>query len=214
MDYRITFLFNNPYPFPEEQLIEGLSKKGFSEITDTPKIMGAPSLQVVRAAIARKGNNEVIYNPDKGHVGISGENFKDVNRDFDILESTLKDDLEIDASAIKSTELVLANRVYTKNDPLEVISRFLYGKNISKFKEILGEDVKPFTVRIYSQTEISGSINTIPNWVDLTIEPFIPNPKYYFVRLIYRSTDNDKVKEISKGIDEIILKSIELIEET
>lgn len=213
-DYRITFLFNNPYPFPEEELIENLSKKGFSEITDIPKIMGAPPLQVVRATIARKGNNEVMYNPAMGHVGIIGENFKEVNRDFEILESTLLSELEINASAIKSAEIISSNRVYSKNDPLEVISRFLESTNLSKFKEILGEgvNVKPLTIRMFVETEISGSLNTIPNWAELSIEPFIPNPKYYFVRLIYRNTDTTKVKEVGNEIETRILKSIELIE--
>ncbi len=214
VDYRISFLFNNPFPFPEEELIENLSKKGFSEIKDIPKIMGAPPLQIVRASIAKKGNNEVIYNPDKGHVGVGGENFKEVNDDFNILESTLRDDLEIDFSIIKSIELISANRVYTKNDPLETISKFCDSKNLSKFKEIFNEDVKPLSVRMYTKTEIVGGLNIIPNWVDLTIEPFIPNPKYYFVRLIYRNTDKDKVKGISKEIERVILRSIELMEET
>lgn len=213
-DYRITILFNNPYPFPEEQLIENLSKKGFSEIKDIPKIMGTPPLQIVRATVARKGDNEVLYNPDKGHLGIIGLNFKEVNDDFDILESTIKSEMGIEQSAIKSAELISSNRVYSKNAPLEVISRFLDSVNLSKFKEVFGEDVdiKPFTVRMYINTEISGSINTLSNWADLTIEPFIPNPKYYLVRLIYRNTDNDKVKEVAKKVDNIILNSIRLIE--
>lgn len=217
-DYRITILFNNPYPFPEEQLIEILSKKGFSEIKDIPKIMGTPPLQVIRATVARKGDNEVLYNPDKGHLGIIGLNFKEVNDDFEILESTIKSELGIEKSAIKSAiksaELISSNRVYSKNAPLEVISKFLESANFSKFKEVFGEDadIKPFTVRMYINTEISGSINTLSNWADLTIEPFIPNPKYYLVRLIYRDTDNDKVKEIAKKVDNIILDSIRLIE--
>lgn len=213
-DYRITILFNNPYPFPEEQLIEILSKKGFSEIKDIPKIMGTPPLQVIRATVARKGDNEVLYNPDKGHLGIIGLNFKEVNDDFEILESAIISELGIEKSAIKSAELISSNRIYSINAPLEVISRFLESANFSKFKEVLGEDVdiKPFTVRMYINTEISGSINTLSNWADLTIEPFIPNPKYYHVRLIYRNTDNDKVKEVAKKLDKIILNSIRLIE--
>jgi hypothetical protein len=213
-DYRITILFNNPYPFPEEQLIEILSKKGFSEIKDIPKIMGTPPLQVIRATVVRKGDNEVLYNPDKGYLGIIGLNFKEVNDDFEILESTIKSELGIEKSAIKSAELISSNRVYSINAPLEVISRFLESANFSKFKEVLGEDIdiKPFTVRMYINTEISGSINTLSNWADLTIEPFIPNPKYYLVRLIYRNTDNDNVKEVAKKLDKIILNSIRLIE--
>ncbi len=213
-DYRITILFNNPYPFPEEQLIDILSKKGFSEIKDIPKIMGTPPLQVIRATVARKGDNEVLYNPDKGHLGIIGLNFKEVNDDFEILESTIISELGIEKSSIKSAELISSNRVYSINAPLEVISRFLESANFSKFKEVFGGDVdlKPFTVRMYINTEISGSINTLSNWADLTIEPFIPNPKYYLVRLIYRNTDNDKVKEVAKRVDNIILDSIKLIE--
>lgn len=211
-NYRVTFLFNNPYPFPEEELIEKLSKKGFSEIKDIPKILGAPPLQVVRATVARKGNNEVMYNPAMGHVGIIGENFKEVNGDFEILESTLLSELAIDASAIKSAEIISSNRVSSKNEPLNVISRFLENANLSTFKEILGDNVKPFTLRMFAETEISGSINTLPNWAELTIEPFIPNPKYYFVTLIYRNIDTNKVKEVAKEIETKILNSIELLE--
>jgi len=207
-DYRISFVFGFQDPFVEDDLKDVLTKRGF-KVEPGSRIIEAPPFRAVRADIAKKGNVSVLYDNDISYVGIAGRSFKEVLEDFNALGRVLKELDSITFDKQSYVELVLRARVWTKKDPQQTIASFHKAENVQPFAEVFGKGVRPFAVRVVTE---EPRIIDNPNWFSLRIEPMIRNPRYYFVELVYRNEKVSKTLSIAEKIEQVISRSIEIIE--
>lgn len=214
-EIRLGLLFGAPDPIPEDDLINYLKEIGFEEITGIPKIFGTEESGLVRANIARKGTCEVLYNPPRASLEVVGKNFKEVLDRFEEIKSMLDGKEEI-ATQIRSYQLVSSYKVFTKDRyrPLYHISDFVGYDKIDKFNSLLGEEITPFSIRLCPKSKIgvAENIRDIPDWFDIQIFPYVLNPQYYGVNIVFRNPDILKVKEFTKKMEDRIENMIMLLE--
>jgi hypothetical protein len=216
-EVKISFIFRSAEPVPEATLLSWLIEKGFQDITDVPKRVGTSTFGIERLNIARKGACQVLYDPHGGNLGVAGNKLKEVLEAFNAIESLLKEkgfDIHED---IKCVEFVLDSRVFVKGKlkPLEKISNFVGAQKLSKFSEIMGEDVIPFDIRFCPKREAKASedFRKIPKWFDVHVHPYISNPNYYSIRIVFRDIDLSNVKAFSETVSDKILNIIKIIVE-
>jgi len=214
-EIRLGILFRAPDPIPEDDLISYLKEIGFEEITGIPKIFGTEESGFVRANIARKGPCEVLYNPPQASLEVVGKNFKEVLDRFDEIKSMLDGKEEI-ATQIRSYQLVSSYKVFTKDRyrPLHHISDFVRYDKIDKFNSLLNEEITPFSIRLCpkSKIDVVENIRDIPDWFDIQIFPYVLNPQYYGVNIVFRNPDILKVREFTKKMEDRIENMIMLLE--
>jgi hypothetical protein len=214
-EYRLSFIFSNIEPIPESILLDWLREKDFTEITDIPKRIGTESIGIERLNIARRGSCEVIYDPHAGTLGIAGRNYEEVLKEFDRVESMLKE-MGFDFSKeMRGFELTLEGRVFAKGmpKPLESITKFLGTEKFSEFDKIIGAETVPFCIRLCPKSEMGTfeDLRRVSKWFDFYIYPFVPNPNYYGVRAVFRDANLSNVKECAKNVENKILEVIKVI---
>jgi hypothetical protein len=216
-EIRLSFSFKSPEPIPENTLLSWLIEKGFQEITDVPKRVGTSIIGIERVNIARRGNCQVLYDPHLGNLGVAGNKLDDVLMEFDVVESMLKEKGFNIVDDIKFVEFVMDSRLFlkAKMKPLEKISSFLDAQKFSKFGEIMGEDVIPFDIRFCPKKEMKTSedFRKIPKWFDIHVHPYVPNPNYYSIHIVFRDTDIFNVKTFVKTVSDKIINIIKVITE-
>ncbi len=207
----IRIAYDVPEPIPKEDLLELLQERGFikAKIQKLGKL--SPSLEIIPVNIAEKGGCDVIYDPDAGHIGISGKNSGEILDRIDEIEEILKGI----NSPIKYYQLISTYRVSSKTmkKPLFFISRFFHTKNFNKIGEIMGIEVAPFSIRFYPKNKMETIENLQMNtgWLDIEIYPYPPNPQYYSIHIVFRD-ESQKVKEFIKEMDNRIVHVVKLIE--
>lgn len=214
-EIRLFFTFSSVEPIPEDDLLSHLRGMGFDEIKEIPKRLGTETFGIERLNIARSGRCEIIYDPRRGRLGIVGNNSQEVLQKFEQLESMLRDMGFDFSSQLKFFEFSSDNRIFVKGKrPLQNIANFLEVEKFSKFKEIVGTEVAPFCIRFYPKDKINTvqDFKEIPKWFDFHIYPFVPNPQYHALKIIFRDNDISNVKNFVKEVDNKILRIIELIQ--
>jgi len=212
---RLSFIFKSVEPLPESELLSWLVTEGFAEIKDIPRKIGTPTFGIERMNIARKGANEVLYDNLGGLLGVTGKKIEDVMEGFDIVGSILKKNGVDLPSNVKSLELALSLRIFVKgvHKPLEKIGKFLGINRFSGFSKIMEEEVIPFDVRFCPRREAKTSENlkTIANWFDIHIYPYVYNPNYFEVRVVFRDSSFEKVIEFTKTVMDKMASIISII---
>ena len=79
---------------------------------------------------------------------------------------------------------------------------------------LLGEEITPFSIRLCPKSKIgvAENIRDIPDWFDIQIFPYVLNPQYYGVNIVFRNPDILKVKEFTKKMEDRIENMIMLLE--
>lgn len=207
-EYRIGFIFNYPDPFVDDDLKACLENRGF-ETVKGDRVIVAPPFRAHRADIAKKGDIVVLYDNETSFVGIAGNKVEEVITNFAVLQEILKE-VDINYSEkIKSAELVVNARVRTKENPSDVIHRFSRTDKLTPFRQIFGDDIRVFTLRIAPKDIIDVKND---NWFDVRIEPLFRNPLYYFVGIVYRNKDFSRVMSIGNNIEKIVLSVVDVVE--
>jgi len=211
-EIRIAFIFSSPEPIPEEILIENLVKRGFNKSEEIPQEIIPKKLGMKRADIAQKGDCRILYNNEKGIIGIIGKRVSEVLERFEEIETLLKEvEFGID---VETHELRVDSRTFVKNKkPLDSIARFLGEEKFVKFDKIIGYEIAPFSIRFYpkNKKETTKNIKQIPDWFDISIFPYVLNPHYFGVNFVVRNPEFTIMTDFLKRIEEIISQIIEVI---
>ncbi len=214
-EFRLSFIFTSVEPIPEGVLLSWLEERGFAEIRDVPKRIGTETFGIERLNIARKGACQVIYDPRVGNLGIAGRRYEEVLEEFDRVATMLKEMGFDFLKEMKCFELVLEGRVFAKGKPkpLEKITDFLETEKFSALNRIIGAEVIPFDIRFCPKSEMGTieDLRRIPKWFDIHIHPYVPNPNYYGVRLVFRDTDISNVKKFAETANDKIVEIINVI---
>lgn len=195
----ISIRFGVQEPFTKEELTDLLIKREFESIPGPERI---EELGAERVSIARKRGCVINYDRSAGWVEAKGEKYHQTFITFEEVESILKEEDDI-FSGIKSYEFSSKNRVNIKKPrirPLEAIGNFLDMDKFHKFEEITGIELTPFCIRVCPKEKIGvlESLRETQDWLDLYIFPYITNPKYFAVWLVFRDKDGEKVKKFAK----------------
>jgi hypothetical protein len=214
-EVRMAFIFPLEEPFPEDHLLENLKGRGFVEITEVPKRIGTEAFGIERLDIVKKGGCKVAYDDKAGIISVVGRVPLEVLKTFEEVGKTLEDMGYNLLTDMRTFELHIKGRFFVKDKakPLESIANFLGLDKLSKFKDVVGEEVAPFCVRFYPKDKMRSAENLrrTAKWFDLNFYPYVPNPQYFGIDAVFRNPDLVAIKDMLEKIEERTLKIIEII---
>lgn len=199
----VTIQFRVPFTFPEAQLENEMRSKGFSMPEDHRSVRIGPDGAQVPMLHWFKGV-DVFYLPTLGQLSCEGVDYEVVaERSLElsgISESMLGGCLR---NALQWAELSAVARVRGTKPPSNCYNRIPAGPLTGSINNALGREVSHLGLRFYwsEQLELTEPLNSITEWFDLTINPFIPNPSYHAMRVVYRSKDIDSISSFTGGLE-------------
>lgn len=161
--------------------------------------------------IARKDNLTIDMDPDKQILGASGNDILKVTSAYDEVHRIIEEKMGLPLSKFASFYEAIGNfEVVTGNNPLMKIAGASTMQEMAKsIGAVLGTDVSPFTVRVSSR----GAVPNQTEWFEITMEPLIPkSDTTYFVSVVFRSAERDKVVSIAKSVSGKVKDVIAMIE--
>lgn len=204
-DFRISHIFDIEEPVVEKDLIQALEKHQYKVIND--RVISHPPIRAVILNIATKNNVNITYQKESipSYIGAAGKDMREVLNQFDILNNLLT---QIDATLQgrhTSTEMILAAKVFGDTLPNDTIP-IIASNDAPKFTKIFDEPLKTESITMSSKNINSESYNSIH------IAPLYRSPRYYYVRLVHREKELNKVVDFSKRAEQIIKDTISLME--
>jgi hypothetical protein len=200
------------FPIDYADLMDSLVKRGYKpqQAQPSPTPFGIIRIEPV-GPIARKDNNAIIFDPDRQVVGVSGGSVKEVIQTFNDLEQIISEGLQIDISSfVRFYETLAEYQLFTDRNPRQVLES-IPGLNdlSSKISSVIGVDVSTFGFRM-------GSKGMDPNqeeWMDIRVEPVVTKAdKAYYLSVVYRSRDKEKVKGFLSSLEDILTQLVGLLE--
>lgn len=189
------------------ELANALLSGGYSLIAEPRR----GSIAMSGDIIARKKGIIVTLNLSRRVLGIETKSSKIASEGFQELLTHLTDtaNMNIDKNTL-FYELLGKIHITTQFDPLKSMSKaFRSLKFFQEFDEILGEKVSPLAIRLIPSEKIPSD----SDYFDITIRPILTSPRNKFViNVVYRNINCNKVLDFLDGMEEKILKLIEIIE--
>ena len=202
--------FSSPFPFEFTKITEGLGKKGYKPPPDKQVVFALDSTGGKTQLRQLFGEGvEIAYNQDKGHLTVSSTN---LSISVKALQDVLKEIKR--TSTIEPTidwyEFDFHGRISIDRLPLDTNSKRSEVKN-ENLNVLLGMKTQTYTYSIcaFEGETPTQPLNTVPNWFQLIIQPFVPNPRYYYVRVIYRRKDFQRIEEMIGKIPGLIEDGLE-----
>lgn len=204
-----------PHPFDAEKFYAELDGKFKAEKVQgfTLNVEGVLS-GIDKVYTFRKAR--LNFDPDRGIVGVTGENYADVNDAFGIVRSTLEEELDFDLGEIRYLELVAGGRFKPKGLPVARLSATYDQEALIKLSAFFnGESVTPLTLRVgqADTSETKESLRDLREWFEMRVEPFTINPAFFFWALVYRKRIPSAVMEIWESLESRLtnlMKSLDL----
>jgi hypothetical protein len=203
-ELRITIELTKPYPYRDEDVEKQLRAQGFAKPAKGSAVLRI-SMEGIQSPATRwtsKGT-EAFYEPARGRLSVEGRDFSDVSKAFTKLVSVnakLQEDV-VDLK-VRWTELFAQIRAYASPAPLNAFQKMVSSEAATQVSAILGTKMHPFSLTLYSAggNDISRPLNTIEDWVHLSVAPFIPNPSVYVLTFVYRKQDTEAVRKMAEGL--------------
>jgi hypothetical protein len=155
---------------------------------------------------ARKNDVMVQIHFPANSINVIGNSPNDMLDVLDDIISLLKEDLGLNLDiAISFYELLTVLTVKTDANPLEVLEN-KFGLGIEEFEELDASTtgIKISTSKLVDETEL----------FEFHIEPKVLSPEStYFLRIMRRTKELNKIKDLNNNMKSIIEKSIDKIEE-
>ncbi len=193
--------------FDLHEILELLLDMGYEPLGGVP-----PRVFGYRAGgsgqIARKGGVVVDINTDGRIIGVSGLDRTQTMNEFKAIEDGIREQLMVDLKNY-FYEILAEFEVFSGNNPLEAFSN-------------LGNTIEGLDIGCTPDTELSlygvkycwkGKVPDSPEWTEIRIEPLSSKAdKIYYVSVIYRNIDWNKLLLFGENIIEFVRGLIERIE--
>jgi hypothetical protein len=194
------------------KLLEALQRAGYMPLIPPQHRPLAHGVNLrFEGLIARKGENVVDGNTDRGVLGVEGPSFESVVKCFEELRNLVNEDLGFDIEEVALFYEVIAQfSIETLINPLETI-RKAYGDSglITTISNIIGQETSLFSFRFVPRGRTPNQVE----WFDIIIEPDLIKPtNIYTVYAIYRSADRSKINKIGNELVSKLLRFIDEIE--
>ncbi len=115
----LSYKFPTPHPFDEKEFLENLEDT-FIQSTVPGMDMVEPD-KTNSVYYTKSGNCELNFQPDRGIVGVKGNNFSEVDTIFNDINNILSDKMEININEVDYLELISDGRFKGKELPLVTI---------------------------------------------------------------------------------------------
>jgi hypothetical protein len=201
----ILVAFEAKFPFTFNELVDVLSDHGFGVAPE-----GHTALAIDkdgRRHVLQKlvGDEvEILYSESEGRITANSDM---IGKVLDTAKKILKQlktlpDFEL---TVKWFELNHNARVFSEKHPMDMSWR----KNKTGsaiLDKITGLRTQPYTETIcaFGNEVPQVSLTTIPEWLHFSVGPFVPNPRYFAVNVVYRRTSLDDVVRLGKKLPSLI----------
>lgn len=208
--YRLAIIHKmlfHPFVYPDLEISLKVRKYSLTR-RQTSTIMPAGDRTYIDGFIATKDDCIIQTDSEKKLIAIEGDNTEKIIQITEDLLLMSKEDFDISLNTDTDyAELTVNYVVDTGKNPMNIFDKFKT-KRFDRFSELLEYDTTLFGIRL------------VPNlppysryWHDIEIRPRLTRPnKEYYVSVIYRSEDIEKVINFTKRVDTVILTIIEEIE--
>jgi len=206
--------FRSGKPVAEQDLLAIFLSLGYNKIPDEQRVVVGP---IKRTSFATKGRSQAFYTEERGIIGIRGESFDEVMRDFRGFLTALRSSEEIDAyEESEFCEAYLAGSLHGlgKKAPLKDFERSLGSLSIlERISEVIGEPVLPLSLRVFPRKHVNvvADLKDIPDWLDLTLQPVILNPRQYGFTLVYRKPSIRDTLDFITGWPRMLIRIVDML---
>ncbi|MFO7836798.1 MAG: hypothetical protein R6V83_09090 [Candidatus Thorarchaeota archaeon] len=205
----LTIGFSSPQPFDFPVFAEEAAQSGYNPPRDGGTLMAVDNkgLQMKLERISKNGL-QLIYNADRGHLSLSSEEIQllvaNVNDVLDILSESIGE-----VPPIKWYEFNYHVKIRSKIVPLD--SEETDGSLPTKiFGDKTGMKVRPYS-RAWCAFEGETPtipLNTVPEWLNVSVAPYVQNPRYFYANVVYRRSDIDEVTSFMGEVDSLLEQTV------
>jgi len=197
------------FPIDIRELSRALAKNGY-ELPPSRRLPSPPAQLSYGGDLARKGEITLIIESASGDIGVVGRSLEEVKTAFKELEQIINSELGVNLHEnLRFYWYTVHYKVDTGKMPLNKLTKILKQDYMTRFGEVLGENLSSFSVRLIPKDAILND----ENWFDIAIEPDLLNEKLYHVGVVFRSPDATKTETFVRDLDNTLLKLLEVIEE-
>ncbi len=202
-------LSNVIFPIDFRELRHALTRNGY-ELSAVPTGIPPPPTRIRYGGdIARKGEITVTVESDSGKVGVVGRSLQKAKVAFQELANLVE--TEVGVSLEKNVRFywfIVHYRVNTGKTPRNEIAKGANNDYLTRFTELLGEDLTSFTIRLAPKNAVPDG----ENWFDIAIEPDVTDERSYHVGVVFRNSDKEKTERFVRDLENKILELIRIIE--
>jgi len=141
-------------------------------------------------------------------IGVSTRRPKECINEFLVIEKAIVSRIEA-LKQVHFYELLAELEVESSVEPLEFMRRIsINNKLMELLSNVLGEKLYTFGYRLTKE----GVLPYESEWLDIEIIPSFARPRSaFYISIVYRSRDREKVLEKSKNIEKMVtvLKSVD-----
>lgn len=196
------------FPLDFRDLRYALAKNGY-ELSPVKDLPPPPALIGFGGEIARIKETRVLADSEAGEIAVTSRLLGEACQSFEDLANIIASELGLDLhSKVKYYQVTVHYRVTTGKTPFEEISKAENKEFMTKFSEIMKEDLSSFSIRLCPK----GAVPNSENWFDIAIEPEVIDERFYHVGVVFRSSKRDKTEAFVKNLESNLLKLIGLIE--
>ena len=186
-----------------------LAKNGY-ELLPVRNMPPPPTQISYSGEIARFKETVVFANSEAGEIGVISRSVGDAFSSFGDLLKVLASEIGVNlGEKVKYYEAVLHCRAETGKKPTEEIAKAENKEFVSKFSEVLGENLSYLSVRLGKKDSSAKQ----RDWLDIAIDPDPIYDGMYHIGVIFRNPDQEKTETFVKKLENNLLKLIQLIEE-
>jgi len=196
------------FPVKWAEMISVLEKLGFNinEALPYPLPTGRVSGS---GKVARKGRTTFSVNPGDKSIVMTDRTIQDAKTELNDFITTLKTDHGLDIlKYIQFYQFTSSHKYSIKKEAYQSLSKSCNIPKSSKFSEILGFKVEPYSIRLGQ----SGTIPNSENWFDVLIDPDFERNDGFNVNTVYRNQDFTIYNAFISNYEEKIIKLMSLIE--
>ena len=206
----ISYKFLAPHPFDDRLFIKKIEDI-FTYKADVVAVnvdeSGHVTSQPKPIYVAKDGTSELNFTPETGIIGVRGNEFNEVNTNFNHVTKILETDMEIDfENDIEYLELLSKGRYKGKNQPLVTLDKYHSIKKTVFNNFFDNEDIINMEIRVCNESNLKNrkNIRKLQNWYDIRIFPFIVNPNFYAYDLVYRKPNISEVEIFWSNLEDKI----------
>ncbi len=197
------------FPLYYPLILDSLRRKGFEIVATVPPAPPFGLKLYLGGSIARKGDCNVILNPDKKIIACEGTSIVDTVKCFNELLEVCREDFSVGDQEFDYYEVLSRYVVKPVKSPLEMIRSREWGELYERVSSILGVRVHPYVISFV----VAGRSPKDRKWLDIRLYPDPALPDRFGVEIVYRDEKMENVLSFIDRMEDNIQKIIEVLEE-
>lgn len=205
---RVTIGFGSSFPLSFNELKEKFRLLGYLQPENEPPLVGIDAVgNTIELQVLTKESIKIVYDEERGRLTISNDST--IDDMYSEIESFFQKIQEIHvASKIVWFEINISARVLNDTHPL--VTKTKPSQIVSTLESLVETPIHTFSRSVcsFSNGLPDSPLNKLSEWLHVTVGAFVPNPRYYQVRIVFRSSNLNKILECYKLLPNLILDSV------